>query len=563
MKHIFVKTVVAGFLALGMASCSDDLNISPIDPQTSPSYEDMSLLAKIYGTLGLTGQKGPVDAPDISGNEGESGFYRTTFNLQTLPTDECNWAWQTDNDIPQITGISWNSTSQRTQWAYNRLGYNITLCNFYLQETADKAQDASYKLYRAEVRFLRALYYWNFLDLWHKAPFKDETATIDALPVEKGGKELYNWLDQELTEIEGQLSAIGSFNDSKNFGRADQGAAYMLHARLALNAKVYTDGATTAYDKAIEYCDKIISSNAYKLSSVAKTNPKNGLSYSGYAQLFMADNDENADAMKEIILPIRQDGAKTRNFSGATYLVNSTRIAGMPYAGTSNPWSCNYARPNLIEKFFPNDDIPMSTEAAPNDATEEQIIALDAQDGSDTKSILAAAGDDRALFYAGRGGGKRKLKTEKLNNFNDGISIVKFQNIRTDGGTVHDKEYPDMDIPLLRYAEAFMTRAEAKWRTGDMSAIEDVNVLRTRANAAPLTQLTEQDIIDEWSREFYMEGRRRSDLIRFDMFTGKKYNWAWKGGVAAGQAVDAHFKFYPIPLDDVNNNDNMHQNAGY
>ena len=299
------------------------------------------------------------------------------------------------------------------------------------------------------------------------------------------------------------------------------------------------------------------------MSNVPKTNPTNGLTYSGYAQLFMADNDENTDAMKEIILPIRQDGEKTRSFSGATYLISSTRITGMPYAGTTNCWSCNYARPNLIEKFFPNDDIPMSTVKAPDNLTEAEIIALDAQDGSDTKSIIAAAGDDRALFYAGRGGGIRKLRTDKLNNFLDGISVVKFQNIRTDGKTVHDKEFPDMDIPLIRYAEAFMTRAEAKWRKGDMTAINDVNVLRARANATPLTQLTEQDLIDEWSREFYMEGRRRSDLIRFDMFTGKKYNWAWKGGVPNGQAVDSHFKYYPIPLDDINNNENMHQNADY
>ena len=563
MRHIFVKTAVAGLLALGMTSCADDLNISSIDPQTSPSFEDMSLLAKVYGTLGVTGQKGATGAGDISSDEGESGFYRTTFNLQTLPTDECNWAWQTDQDIPQITGISWNSTSVRTQWAYQRLGYDITLCNFYLQETAGKAEDANYKYSRAEVRFLRALHYWYFLDLWHKAPFKDEKSSMTEKPVEKAGKDLYDWIDNELTEIESQLSTIGSFNDSKNYGRVDQGAAYMLHARLALNAPVYTNGVTKAYDKAIEYCDKIINSGAYKLSNVPKTNPTNGLTYSGYAQLFMADNDENTDAMKEIILPIRQDGEKTRSFSGATYLISSTRITGMPYAGTTNCWSCNYARPNLIEKFFPNDDIPMSTVKAPDNLTEAEIIALDAQDGSDTKSIIAAAGDDRALFYAGRGGGIRKLRTDKLNNFLDGISVVKFQNIRTDGKTVHDKEFPDMDIPLIRYAEAFMTRAEAKWRKGDMTAINDVNVLRARANATPLIQLTEQDLIDEWSREFYMEGRRRSDLIRFDMFTGKKYNWAWKGGVPNGQAVDSHFKYYPIPLDDINNNENMHQNADY
>ncbi len=562
MRHIFSKTVIAGLLIMGMASCANDLNISSIDPQTSTSYEDMELLAKVYGTLGLTGQKGPAGSGDISSDEGESGFYRTTFNLQTLPTDECNWAWQTDSDIPQITGINWNANSSRTQWAYQRLGFNVLLCNFYLQNTEDKADQSDYKYYRAEVRFLRALYYWYFLDLWHKAPFKDETFSMSDLPVEKAGKDLYDWIDSELTAVESEMAPMGQFNSASDFGRADAGAAYLLHARLALNSKVYTDGATADYDKAISYSDKVIS-GPYALSTTAKTSPATGLTYSGYARLFMADNDADADVMKEIIFPIRQDGLTTPNYSSVSYLVCSTRIVGMPYPGTKNCWSCNYARPNLIEKFFPNDDIPMSTDDNVGDGSEETIIALDAQDGSDTKGIIAAAGDDRALFYAGRGGGIRKLRTDKLNNFLDGISVVKWQNIRTDGGALHDPEFSDTDIPLFRLAEAYLIRAEAKWRTGDASGILDVNTLRARANAAPLTQLTEQDLIDEWCREFYMEGRRRSDLVRFDMFVGKKYNWAWKGGVPDGQAVDSHFNIYPIPMDDINNNKNMTQNPGY
>jgi hypothetical protein len=582
MRNIFSKSVVAGLLALGMTSCVNDLNISSIDPQTSTSYEDMELLAKVYGTLGLTGQKGPAGSGDISSDEGESGFYRTTFNLENLPTDECNWAWQTDPDIPQLTGISWNANSGRTQWAYQRLGFNVLLCNFYIQNTADKADQADYKYYRAEVRFLRALYYWYFLDLWHKAPFKDENNSMNDLPVEKVGKDLYDWLDAELTAIESEMAPMGQFNSSSDFGRADAGAAYMLHARLALNAEVYTDGAIKAYDKAISYCDKLIS-GPYALSSTAKTHPSNGLTYSGYAQLFMADNDRNADAMREIIFPIRQDGVKTKGYSCASYLVCSTRITGMPYVATKNCWSCNYARPNLIEKFFPNDDVPMYTddkdgsklkaykiehnivddEGKPREFKEDELIVADKELGGSTTEILLAANDDRALFYAGAGGGARKLRTEKLNNFLDGLSIVKWQNICVDGGTNSDVEFSDTDIPLLRLAEAYMTRAEAKWRSGDATGINDVNVLRARANAAPLTELTEQDLIDEWCREFYMEGRRRSDLIRFDMFTGKKYNWAWKGGVAAGQAVDSHFKYYPIPMDDINNNKNMTQNAGY
>ena len=540
-------------------SCWKDLDIESIDPQSSPTFDDMQLLAKAYSTLGLTGQSGPAGKGDISSDEGESGFYRTTFNLQVLPTDECNWAWQTDTDIPQITGISWSSSSPRVQWCYQRLGFDIVLFNTYLKETAGRSgQD--YQYYRAEVRFLRALHYWYFLDLWHKAPFKDENDDAEALPIPKEGIELYNWLENELTAIESELAPVGTFNDSKNFGRVDQGAAWLLHARLALNSNIYTDGKVDDLVKANTYATKLIDCGKYKLASLEN----NG--YSGYAQLFMADNDENPEAMQEIILPIRQDGEHTRCYSGANYLISSTRIAGMPYAGTTNCWSCNYARPDLIKKFFPNGDIPMATSEAPKDATEAEIIDLDARTGTSTKSVLKKAGDDRALFYSGCGGGIRKLSTNKLNNFLDGISIVKFQNFRSDLGEVKDKEWPDMDIPLLRFAEAYMIRAEVNFRNGDLDkALKDINVLRTRAHAAAMLEISETDLLDEWCREFYMEGRRRSDLNRFGCFTGKSYIWAWKGGVAKGQAVDSHYRFYPIPQDDINGNANLanSQNPGY
>lgn len=563
MRNILLKTAFAGLLTLGITSCADELNIKSIDPQTSPTYDENSLFAKIYGTLSLTGQRGPTGAGDISMTEDKSGFYRATFNLEELPTDEVNWAWQTDPGIPQITGISWNSTTEMNQWAYNRLGWNINFYNFYLKETAG-TEDNNIKVKRAEVRFLRALNYYYYLDLYHKAPFKDESVSMESLPIEKSGIDLYNWLDTELTSLEADLDPIGQNSTTKastNYGRADKGAAYMLHARLAINSEVYTDGAIKDYEKAISYCDKVIA-GPYKLNKTVKTNSANGLKYSGYAQLFMADNDENTDAMQEIILPIRQDGLHSKSNCGSNMLVNSMRIAGMPYAGVSNCWSCVYSRPELVEKFFPKDDIPMSTVAANDKAPEAEVIALDAEDGSDTKSILKAANDDRALFYAGRGGGVRKLRTDKLNNFLDGISIVKWQNIRTDGATTHDKEFPDTDIPLFRLAEAYLTRSEAKWRLGK-DGLSDINTIRERSGADAISELTKQALVDEWSREFYTEGRRRSDLIRFGMFTGNAYNWSWKGGVAKGQSVDSHYRYYPIPQDDINNNPNMHQNKDY
>lgn len=558
MKHIFLKTVLAAFLMGGATtSCVNDLNISSIDPQSSSSYGDMELLAKIYSTLGLTGQRGPAGNGDISSDEGESGFYRTTFNLQELCTDECAWAWQTDADIPQITNIEWTSSFPRVQWAFQRLAFDVTLCNFYLTNTEDKAEDPQYKLYRAEVRFLRALHLWYFLDLWGKAPFKT-TYDIYELPVEKAGKDLYDWIDKELTEIEPQMAEVGEFNNTANFGRADRGAAYMLHARLALNSEVYTNGAVKDYQKAIDYCDLL--EGKYELSKA----DKNG--YTGYEQVFMADNDENPQAMKEIILPIRQDGVKTKCYSGANYLVSSTRITGMPYMGTNNGWSCNFARAALVKKFFSNlDDCPLATEKAPDNATEADIIALDEAAGTTTKDVQRKANDDRALFYSGCGGGLRSIEFEQIAGFNSGLSIVKWSNIRTDGAPTSHVEFPDVDIPLIRYAEMFLTRAEAKFRlSGDpQQARADIEVLRSRAGASTPATITEQFIIDEWCREFYMEGRRRSDLNRFGLFTGDKYIWDFKGGVAEGRSVADYFKVYPIPADDIRGNENLNQNEGY
>ncbi len=570
MKNIFLKTAIVGLIAMGTASCADELNIQSIDPKTSPSFDDMELLAKQYATLGLTGQIGGAGNSDISGDEGEIGFIRTTFNLEELCTDICAWAWQDNEDIKPLTNIQWTSSSSRAYWAYQRLAYDITLYNSYLSQQGGRS-DGEYPHYLAEVRFLRALHYWYFLDLFHKAPFKTDFS-MSELPIEKGGKELYDWIDQELTEIEPLLASIGSFNNTQNFGRADQGAAYALHARLALNSEVYTDGQVKDYQKAIDYCDKVIA-GPYALSVASK----NG--FTGYEQVFMGDNDTNPQAMKEIIFAIRQDGNKTQSHAGSTYMVSSCRVAGMPYSYTDNYWSCNFARKSLIEKFFPNvTDCKIPSEDAvkkymedhnlKNFENEADVIAADAELGGSTADIIKAANDDRAMFYGGVGGDSkeniRKYTMEKnIKNFYDGLSIVKWQNRRSDNSSPSPTIFSDTDIPVFRLAEMYMTRAEAKLRLGKAGAVDDVNVIRARAHTNTLNAIELKDMPDEWCREFYFEGRRRSDLVRFGLFTSSRYVWPMKGGTPTGTGVDSHYNIYPIPDNDLAGNPNMTQNPGY
>ena len=557
MKNIFAKTIAAAVLTLGLTGCVNDLDISSIDPQSSPSADDMGLLAKCYGVLGLTGQKGGTGNGDLSLDEGESGFYRTTFNLQELPTDECMWAWQTDPDIPQITMMNWNSSSVRVQWAYTRLTYDITLFNSYLSQVADNDEN---RQYRAEVRFLRALHYWYMLDLFGKSPFKTEF-NITELPVEYSGNQMYGWLDKELTDIENEMTAtgtgVGAFNNSENFGRADLGAVYLLHARLALNCEVYSDtiDARTEYEKAARYCTLIEDAGAYKLAG-------------NYEELFMADNDQNVDAMREIIFPIRQDGLNTRQYSGSLMLIAGARSAAMPDYGMKESWTCLFARRAMTEKFFPDlSRVPLVPDGAATSTDANEVTTLDQQYGTTIENVIAAAGDDRALLYSGCADGARTISTDAVADFKNGLSLVKWTNLRSDGEAGKDVSWPDTDIPLFRFAEVYLIRAEANWRLGKSATeiMADINELRGRANARLFNEneITEENLRDEWSREFFMEGRRRSDLVRFDRFTGGKYLWDWKGGAPNGTSVDPHFNVFPIPYDECLNNKNLTQNEGY
>ena len=558
MKKIFIMTAMASMLCMGFVSCADELNIKSVDPLNHQTYTVEGLLAKQYATLGLTGQKGPAGLGDISGDEGETGFIRTVFNLEELMTDETLWAYQANEGIAQITSMDWDKDNARVNWAYQRLSFNINQYNFFITEQSGSLSEDKI----AEVRFLRALNYYYFLDLYRKAPFKD---TFDNnLPTEKSGKELYEWLDNELTTIEPLMAEVGAYNTAKDFGRADRGAAYALHARLALNSAVYTDGQVKDYQKAIHYCDEIINSGKYDLSRVAKSG------YSGYQQLFMGDNDCNPDARKEIIFPIRQDGVKTRSYAGTSYLVNASTISGMPYASTSDPWKCLFARVDLVKKFFPNGDIPKATdEDLLSNPSKDQVIAKDNEKGISTADVVAQAKDDRALFYMGIGGCSDKVRTltpgDAITGPLNGASFVKWTNLHADGTAQHHQNFSDTDFPMFRLAEIYLTRAEAKYRlNGSQDGLADILEVQDRANRQiKASSVDEQTLIDEWCREFYLEGRRRSDLVRFGLFTGSKYLWSFKGGSENGQGIPTKFDIYPIPGDEMKNNPNMTQNPKY
>ncbi len=97
-------------------------------------------------------------------------------------------------------------------------------------------------------------------------------------------------------------------------------------------------------------------------------------------------------------------------------------------------------------------------------------------------------------------------------------------------------------------------KAEALLRTSQNGpALTLVNGLRTVRGATPLASLTLANLLDERGREFYWEGMRRQDLIRFGQFltpTQEK------------KVDDPKYLLFPIPNNQVTNT-NLVQNPGY
>lgn len=545
---------------LGLSSCVDDLNVKNIDPTVTSDINNDQLLMKVYATLGSTGQEGPSgDADFNSADEGASGFYRILTECQEFPADMILWIWS-DAGVKDMTNASWTPSNELLRDCWSRLYFNITMCNSFLDIDNDKVR-------LAEVRTLRAIYYWVLIDMFGNVPHV--TSMSSELPALIKRPELYKWIESEL------LAAEQDLPDKKlSYFRLDKAAAQIMLARLYLNSEVYTNGEVKDYDKAAQYAYKVISNKNYDLASQ-------------YRFLFMGDNDENSavnDAYKEIILPIQADGQHLRSYAGAQFLIAATHTVGMPEYGSKDYWTCIRSRRELVKLFFPTLR-PVKITDKENATTDDVDIMeeIKAQDYyGDWHVMTEGAKDDRALFcnfnvYEGEIDGKKVKNMIFYTNmgqpntraaFQSGWSIEKFRSDYADPARKpSDLAWTDMDAPFLRVAEAYLTYAEALLRGGasqGMTSDEAINTLRRRAHAEEKSGYGLDDVLAEWGREFYCEGRRRSDLVRFGKFGGDNgYYWEMKAGVQAGKHFEKFRDLYPIPATEINNNRNLVQNEGY
>ena len=165
----YILPVAALALTAGLSSCVGDLDVTPIDPSTTMSVDEAGLYTKCYANMALAGNSGANGDCDIDGLDGgTTGFVRQMWNANELTTDEaiCGWG---DPGIPQFNYNTWDASHPMLQGFYYRLYVGITYCNHYLDVCA--GIDATRE---AEVRFLRALYYYFLMDCYGNVPFATE-----------------------------------------------------------------------------------------------------------------------------------------------------------------------------------------------------------------------------------------------------------------------------------------------------------------------------------------------------------------------------------------------------
>lgn len=544
IKHIVPAALL--LFAAGTTSCVNDLDVTPINPNlvTADSIMPEQLFNKCYACIGVAGNGGANGDSDVDGIDGgTSGYVRQVWNANELTSDEaiCGWG---DPGIPEFCYNNYDASHPMLKGLYYRLYTSIVFCNDYLKTFSD--YDATMT---AEIRFIRALDYYYLLDGWGNVVLV--TSPTASNPHQSTRLEVFQWLEEELLDLRADMSEPRALKKGQEgYGRVDRDAADLLLARLYLNAEVYSG--TPRWNDAAKYA-KMVMDGPHKLNTegVIREGDDFDWYYTPYQILFMGDNGSTS-AATEAIFPVLQDGKRTTSWGTTLFMMASTFDADMhedPFNsdatnGTaSQQWGGNRARPELVRLFFPNDDAPVGA----------------------GYEVAMSAGDDRALFNTA---GDRILDNIDPGVFKNGYAVAKYNNFKTDGSAAQDATFPDGDFFFMRSAEAYLTYAEALTRqaggTAPAEAVAAINAIRGRANATQRSTYTLNQILDEWGREFYFEGRRRIDLIRFNRFGGNTdYVWTWKGGTYAGRNFAAYRNLFAIPTNDLIVNTNLVQNPGY
>lgn len=533
----YIKLFAGAIVICQFFSCSNDLTENVFSSVTEQSYKYTSkdfypVVTSVY--------------PPLRGYLNISHLFITqevTADAIVMPPNPSGW--DDGGKYRRIHYHQWNSEQEHFWNIWNSFYQGALLCNNVIEQIENDVVPAPSPAEKeqglAEVRTMRAYYYWMICDNFGDAPLV--TAKTQELPAKTPRSEIFNFIVSELQEV---IPKLNEEQGGNLYGRINKWAGKALLANIYLNAEIYTGQAK--WIECITQCDDIINSGKCALSPEFK-DP------------FRARGVESS---KEVLFTIPFD----REFAGGNTLYFFACHAALKdkFQSEAAPWGAGSAKgiTQFIDTYDPDDKrLPDSWLMGPQ---------------------YAANGD--MLYGIYDQAGQPFVFTKDLPNGNytgemEGYMMNKYEvepGSNSNLGT---------DYPIFRYAQVLLMKAECLLRTNQPGAGTLVTQVRTRAfqdNPAKATVTDEQlkgntayqygyvdnyviidpgdqspvqfgRMLDELGWEFAWEMQRRRDIIRFGVFSKKSW--------LSHKPQDDYRTVFPIPEQALTANPKLEQNPNY
>lgn len=538
MKHRFFALSVLA-MSLSLTSCLDETPKDQI-PETeiydSANSLYVNAVASLYNYIGAHEE-----------GEGLQGTCRGIYDYNTLTTDEAiipirGGNWYDGGLWENMYNHTWTATDTDLYNVWKYL-YKVIVLSTKSLETIEKHKalltEQQRVDYTAEVRAVRAMYYYYAMDMFGRIPILQSSTQKTADIRQSNRSDVFWYVVKELQDVAPLLANEHSNLQGNYYGRVTRPVAWFLLAKLSLNAEVYTDddwtdssrpdGKTIMFDiegnkknawqTCIHYCD-LIATAGYKLEA-------------DYTKNFAVHNEGSTENIFTIPLD------KILYLNEFHYLFRSRHYAhGGAYSGASENGTCATLHTMAVNGFgteTPDARLDMNFYTGKVEV-DGKYVTLD--DGTPLEyKPLAVEKNLTASPYLETAGARMKKYEVDRTAYSDG-------------------RMPDNDIVLYRYADVLLMKSEAKVRNGE-SGDEEINAVRSRVGM-PSLSATLDNILNERLLELVWEGWRRQDMIRFGTYC-KQYD------IHTPSEADkkGYTTVFPIPEKTHELNPNLKQNPGY
>lgn len=543
--------------ALSMTSCLDEHPKDQLDEDAiygSASDIYINAVASLYNYIGGANE-----------SEGIQGTCRGIYDYNTLTTDEAmipirGGDWYDGGLWKAMYQHRWSADDQSLYDTWKYLYKVIVLANKSLDIISNKSallSAAQQEEYRAEIRAIRAMFYYYAMDMFGRVPLvlsNAEQLHSSLFQGQTDRSSIFQFVFQELQQVLPSLPDQHSNKEGNYYGRITQPVVNFLLAKLALNAEIYmyddwTQGYASrpkgsdihfsvpasdaslrngdkvdfrklnAWETCIYYCDKL-AEEGYVLESDDSFN-------------FSTHNETS----KENIFTIPMDkNIYTNQFH---YLFRSYHYThgGALGWGSENGTCATISTMKANHYGEADEDVRCKMNF---------VAGVVKVDGHELLMDNGKPLEYQPFEVAQNLTNSKFVKTA-------GARMAKYEVDRT---SYMDGKLQSNDIVLFRYADALLMKAEAKVRNGE-NGDEELNRIRARVGM-PYRKATLDNILEERLLELVWEGWRRQDLIRFGKFTG-----AYDLRTPLQDESSGYTTVFPIPQKCIDLNSELVQNKGY